>query len=330
VEPDPFAGLELDPRAMLKLRAAAADPLHAYLLSGPPESAANDAATLLAAALAGVTPTQVAEGHPDVIEAQREGQVIRLEQIAAIWQAVHLRPHSGERVVAIIREAHAMSEIVQNALLKSIEEPPPHAVTILVTHLPHQLLATVRSRCQEIVVAAPARREPAADWIIEMARAALNDPAFDPSAAVAQHQKATGSLERVALREVDERFAARREGAEFLPAAIRSKEKRKTDAEHKELTGRRRRQTQAEAAGATVDGLASWFRDVLCTASGAESAVIHSARLPELREDAAGDPAVVERALEAALDTRRALQLTITPELAVEALLHRVRLARTT
>jgi DNA polymerase III subunit delta' len=330
VETDPFAGLELDPRAHLMLRAAVADPVHAYLLSGPPDSAADDAATLLAAALAGVTPTQVAEGHPDVIEAVREGQVIRLEQIATIWQAVHLRPHSGERVVAIIREAHAMSEIVQNALLKSIEEPPPHAVTILVTHLPHQLLSTVRSRCQEIVVAPPPRREPAADWIVEVARGALNDPAFDPAAAVALHLKAVGALERVALREVDERFAGRREGVEFLPAAIRSREKEKTDAEHKELTGRRRRQTQAEAAGATVDGLASWFRDVLCTASGAETVVVHSARLAELREDAAGDPAIVERALEAALDTRRALQLTITPELAVEALLHRVRLARTT
>jgi DNA polymerase III subunit delta' len=329
VEPDVFAGLELDPHALLKLRAAVADPVHAYLLSGPPESAASDAATRLAAALAGITLGQVQEGHPDVIEAIREGQVIRLEQIAAIWQAVHLRPHSGIRVVAIVREAHAMSEIVQNALLKSIEEPPPHAVTILVTHLPHQLLATVRSRCQEIVIAPPPRREPAPDWVVEIARGALNDPAFDPSEAIARHVKATASLERSALREVDERFAGRREGAEFLPTAIRAREKKKTDAEHKELSGRRKRQTQAEAAGATVDGLASWYRDVLCTASGAESVVVHSARLPELREDAAGDPAVVERALEAALDTRRALQLTITPELAIEALLHRVRLART-
>ena len=179
----------------------------------------------------------MAEGHPDVIEAIREGQVIRLEQIAAIWQAVHLRPHSGERVVAIVRDAHAMSEIVQNALLKSIEEPPPHAVTLLVTHLPHHLLATVRSRCQEIAIAGPPRREPAADWIVDVARAALNDPAFDPAAAVAQHLQAAGALERTALREVDERFAGRREGADFLPVAMRSKERKKTDAEHKELTG---------------------------------------------------------------------------------------------
>jgi DNA polymerase-3 subunit delta' len=285
---------------------------------------------VLAAALAGVTPAQVAEGHPDVLETIREGQQIRLEQIAAIWQAVHLRPHSGERVVAIIREAHAMSEIVQNALLKSIEEPPPHAVTILVTSLPHQLLPTVRSRCQEIVVAPPARREPAPDWIVEVARGALRDPAFDAADAVARHVKATAAHEKRALAEVDERFASRREGAELLPSALRTRERKRTDTEQKELAARRKRQVQAEAAGATVDGLASWFRDVLCTASGAETAVVHSARLSELREDAAGDPAAVERALEAALDTRRALQLTITPELAIEALLHRVRLARTT
>ena len=53
METDPFAALELDARARLKLRAAVADPVHAYLLSGPPTSVADDAATLLAAALAG-------------------------------------------------------------------------------------------------------------------------------------------------------------------------------------------------------------------------------------------------------------------------------------
>jgi DNA polymerase III subunit delta' len=330
MEPDPFAGLGLDRAAEARLRAAVADPVHAYLLSGPPSSAVDEAATRLAAALAGLTPAQVHEGHPDVVEAVREGQLIRMEQIAEIWQAVHLRPHSGERVIAIVRDAHAMSEIVQNALLKSIEEPPPHAVTILVTSQPQALLSTVRSRCQQIAVAPPARREPAPDWVVEIARGALRDPAFDPAGAVARHHKATAALEKNALADVDERFAERREGADLLPTQIRARERRRADAEHKELATRRRRQVQAEAAGATVDGLALWFRDVLCAASGAESAVVHSARLPELREDAAGDPAVVERALEAALDTRRALQLTITPELAVEALLHRVRLARTT
>jgi DNA polymerase III subunit gamma/tau len=148
VETDPFADLALDHRARLMLRAAVADPVHAYLLSGPPESAADDAGTLLAAALAGITSTQVAEGHPDVIEAIREGQVIRLEQIAAIWQAVHLRPHSGERVVAIIREAEAMSEIVQNALLKSIEEPPPYVKFMMATTELHLVPITIQSRSQ--------------------------------------------------------------------------------------------------------------------------------------------------------------------------------------
>ena len=265
-----------------------------------------------------------------MIEAIREGQVIRLDQIAAIWQAVHLRPHSGERVVAIVREAHAMSEIVQNALLKSIEEPPPHAVTLLVTHLPHQLLATVRSRCQEIASRRRHAASPPPTGSSSRARRAERPGVRPGRGRRAASPKAAGALERTALREVDERFAGTARGRRVPARGDPQQGAKKTDAEHKELTGRRRRQTQAEAAGATVDGLASWFRDVLCTASGAESVVVHSARLSELREDAAGDPAVVERALEAALDTRRALQLTITPELAVEALLHRVRLARTT
>ena len=62
--------------------------------------------------------------------------------------------------------------------------------------------------------------------------------------------------EKIASRNIPLRIAIF-----VLPVAMRTKERKKTDAEHKELTGRRRRQTQAEAAGATVDGLASWFRE---------------------------------------------------------------------
>src|SRR4029077_20814296 len=55
-----------------------------------------------------------------------------------------------------IGEAETIPEIVQNALLKSIEEPPGHAVVVLVCAQPHRLLATVRSRCEQGRFAPPA------------------------------------------------------------------------------------------------------------------------------------------------------------------------------
>ena len=87
-------------------------------------------------------------GHPDLREVRAEGTQIRIEQVRELWHDVHMRPFSTDRRVYVVWDADTMQETVQHALLKSIEEPPPYVVVILVTALPHLLLPTVRSRCQ--------------------------------------------------------------------------------------------------------------------------------------------------------------------------------------
>ena len=61
-----------------------------------------------------------------------------------------LKPMSARRRVAIIDDAEWMSEEAANALLKTLEEPPPHSILILIATSPDRLLATIRSRCQVV------------------------------------------------------------------------------------------------------------------------------------------------------------------------------------
>ncbi len=97
---------------------------------------------------------QVAAGtHPDlVIVAPIAGKKeIGVDVVRRLKHTIQLHAVSGRRKVAIIDEADRLSIAAQNALLKTLEEPPPGSVIILVTASPGALLPTVRSRCQRIV-----------------------------------------------------------------------------------------------------------------------------------------------------------------------------------
>jgi DNA polymerase-3 subunit delta' len=75
---------------------------------------------------------------------------IRIQQIREIERAVSLHPYEGRCRVIIIDPADAMNEEAQNAFLKSLEEPPPAVVFVLVTARPDALRPTIRSRCQRV------------------------------------------------------------------------------------------------------------------------------------------------------------------------------------
>ena len=63
---------------------------------------------------------------------------------------IHKAPIEGDRKVVMLRDADRMEPTVGNTLLKSIEEPPPRTVVMLLTDRPEGLLATIRSRCQRV------------------------------------------------------------------------------------------------------------------------------------------------------------------------------------
>lgn len=91
-----------------------------------------------------------AEKHPDVVIEKPEKGLIRIDRIRSLQSSFKYAPVEGNWRVAIIDDAHLMNRSAQNALLKTLEEPPPFRLIILVTPNPTVLLSTVRSRCRRI------------------------------------------------------------------------------------------------------------------------------------------------------------------------------------
>lgn len=78
---------------------------------------------------------------------------IRAEDTRALKDFFHLSAAGGGRRVALVDSADEMNPTAANALLKILEEPPPGAVLLLVSHQPSRLLPTIRSRCRELRLA---------------------------------------------------------------------------------------------------------------------------------------------------------------------------------
>jgi len=95
---------------------------------------------------------RIARGvHADVLFIQPgDSGTIKIEQVRDAIERTAYRPFEGRRRVVIIDEADGMTGEAQNALLKTLEEPPPASVFVLVTSRPDVLLPTVRSRCQRL------------------------------------------------------------------------------------------------------------------------------------------------------------------------------------
>ncbi|OFW17111.1 MAG: DNA polymerase III subunit delta' [Acidobacteria bacterium RIFCSPLOWO2_12_FULL_66_10] len=96
--------------------------------------------------------TRIARGvHPDVLIVEPgENGSIKIDQVRDIVERAAYRPFEGRRRAVIIDEADALVPSAQSALLKTLEEPPPSSVFMLVTARPDVLLATVRSRCSQL------------------------------------------------------------------------------------------------------------------------------------------------------------------------------------
>jgi len=133
---------------------------HAYLFCGPRGTGKTSMGRLLAKA---VNCLQPAEGEPcnacDSCQAYLEGRAMDLvemdaaskggvDDIRELRDRVGLSPMAGRYKVYLIDEAHMLTKEANNALLKTLEEPPPHIIFILATTEPHKVLATVISRCQ--------------------------------------------------------------------------------------------------------------------------------------------------------------------------------------
>src|SRR5438034_1160092 len=96
--------------------------------------------------------TRIARGvHPDVLVVEPgDTGSMKIEQVRDIVDRAAYRPFEGRRRVVIVDEADALVAPAQNALLKTLEEPPPSSVFFLITSRPDALLPTVQSRCPRL------------------------------------------------------------------------------------------------------------------------------------------------------------------------------------
>jgi len=106
------------------------------------------------------------EQHPDLtcVRPIEDSQQIRIEQVRALGEELTLTSHQGGYKVALIEPADAMNRFAANALLKTLEEPAPRTLIVLVAQQPSRLPATIMSRCQRITLRAPSRAQ-SLEWL---------------------------------------------------------------------------------------------------------------------------------------------------------------------
>jgi DNA polymerase III subunit delta' len=107
--------------------------------------------------------------HPDLMRVApiEDSRQIRIEQVRELAAELALTSHAGGWRVGILSPADSLNRFAANALLKTLEEPPARTLLMLVATEPSRLPATVLSRCQRLLVRAPAR-EQALAWLTEV------------------------------------------------------------------------------------------------------------------------------------------------------------------
>ena len=104
--------------------------------------------------------------HPDLnwLQPLEDSRQIRIEQVRDLSADLALTSHAGGYKVGVLSPADALNRFAANALLKTLEEPPPRTLLVLVATQPSRLPATILSRCQRVRVPAPTRAEATA-WL---------------------------------------------------------------------------------------------------------------------------------------------------------------------
>lgn len=176
---------------------------HAYLLSGTRGVGKTTIARILSRSLncaTGITPepcgvceacTQIDEGRfVDLLEIDAASRT-KVEDTREILENVQYRPSSGRYKVYLIDEVHMLSRHSFNALLKTLEEPPPHAIFLLATTEPDKLPVTVLSRCLQFNLRALTREEIAGQLAKVLTAEAIP---FEPGALELLARAARGSM----------------------------------------------------------------------------------------------------------------------------------------
>lgn len=206
---------------------------------------------------------RIARGaHPDVmtIEPGETGS-IKIEQVRAAIDRSVFRPFEGRKRVTIVEQADALVPAAQNALLKTLEEPLPASVFVLVTSRPDMLLPTVRSRCAHLRLGRLQVSEVAT--VLERFHDYSHADALTAAAA------SDGSVRRALDLEADAFAEARSDAEDLLGAAARDPRTRLERAKDL-LKGGGTASSEREHLAARLMAMAALIRDAGLVASGGD------------------------------------------------------------
>ena len=241
--------------------------------------------------------------HPDVQVIQPgETGTIRIDAVREIVRQVGFKPFEARRRVVVFDSAESLLADSQDALLKTLEEPPPGSVLLLVTAQAGALLPTVRSRCPTVRFG-PLPVADVTAWL--MGQAGLGEPEARAVAAIAQGSLgAAGRLADEAAGAESHRTAARR----VLEQLARAGDARARLGSTREIVGKGRGSgaSERESLARYLQALAALVRDVGLLSTRADTAsVVNADLLPALQALVPHYP--TDRALRAFAAVDRAL-----------------------
>jgi DNA polymerase-3 subunit delta' len=215
--------------------------------------------------------------HPDVIViAPGDMGSIKIEQVRDVIDRAEYRPFEGRRRVVIIDEADALVPHAQNALLKTLEEPPSASIFLLVSSIPDALLPTVRSRCPRLRFAA---LSPA-----EVTEVLTRDHGYSEASARAVAADAEGSVSRALHAESADLVDAREGAQRLLDQAAQSPDPvRRLDAAREVTAKKSTPAGERDQFAACLRVLGSLLRDIGILSAGGDRRLIGNADLePQL------------------------------------------------
>lgn len=256
-----------------------------------------------------------AHTHPDfrLIEPDQEqtNPQIKIEQIRDLEQQIVYRPLIGRFKIFIIDDADRMTLGAANAFLKTLEEPPPHTVFILITSRPFGLPTTIRSRCQSLRFVPPPLTQVEAALILKR-----EVPPSDARLLAMITHARIGHALRTDLKTIRARHEEFR--TLFSRTALESVATLLTTVEalHK-----------ADRVPEALEWISQWIRDLLLIRTGADrDLLLNLDRLHELKETAQSiQPEVLLDLLTELEQIERAVMRNINLQLALETFLLRIR-----
>jgi DNA polymerase-3 subunit delta' len=218
---------------------------------------------------------RIARGvHADVVLIEPgDTGTIRIEPVRDVIDRAGYRPFEGRRRAVVIDEADALVVPAQNALLKTLEEPPAASIFVLVSSLPDALLPTVQSRCPRL------RFGPLS--AAEIAEALMRDHGYAEADARAAAADADGSIARALAAESADLSDARDAARRLLEQAARSTDPARRLDLVKTLapSARGTPAAEREQMAACLRALESLLRDVGLLAIGGDRRVLANADL---------------------------------------------------